>query len=168
VIIVLGAPNDERGRLSEIARHRCDVAAWWAAHIPRARLLLTGGFGDHFNTTSNPHAYYTREYLQGKGILPARFLEFAESRNTIEDAKLARGIVTKHELREALIVTSDFHAPRARILFERELRGVTLHFSTAPAGVPQEELQRLLELEQAAIRKLAQSNGAGGGLQAPR
>ncbi len=68
------------------------------------------------------------------GNSPAKFdplgPAFAESRNTREDASLAKPILLATGARLALVVTSDFHADRARFVFEREFAGtgVTLAF----------------------------------------
>jgi len=132
VILVLGSPNDEHGHLYSIALERCRRALRLHRDNPTWPLLLTGGFGAHFNTTDKPHAYYLRRWLEANAVPPAAFLPFAESRNTLEDAALAKPILLATGARCALIITSDFHADRARFVFEREFgdTGVTLCFVT--------------------------------------
>ncbi|MFT3829926.1 MAG: YdcF family protein [Opitutaceae bacterium] len=130
VLIVLGSPNDEHGNLHSLAVERCRRALRLHRDNPGWPLLLTGGFGEHFNTTAQPHAAYLRRWLEEHGVPAAAFLPFAESRNTLEDASLARPILLATGARVALVVTSDYHADRARFVFEREFAGtgVTLCF----------------------------------------
>ncbi len=109
-----------RGRLHSIALERCEIAARLSANNPDAKLLLTGGYGQHFNTTSRPHAAYLRQRLVSLGVAESRFLPDALSRNTLEDAGLSKPIVLEHAGRYLVVVTSDYHVPRARFLFERE------------------------------------------------
>lgn len=66
------------------------------------------------------YGYYTRQYLMAHGVPERNILECAESANTIQDAQLVRPIVRRHEMDELIVVTSDFHIPRAKFLFERE------------------------------------------------
>lgn len=61
VIIVLGAPNSSDGRLSVIAKSRYDQAYQTYLHNPKAKILCTGGFGAHFNTTDCAHERYTKQ-----------------------------------------------------------------------------------------------------------
>lgn len=162
VILVLGSPNDADGRLYSIARHRCECAAVLARDNPSARLLLTGGFGDHFNTTAQTHATYLRRYLVELGVSSERFLSEAPSRNTIEDATLSRPIFVESGARFALVVTSDFHVPRARWLFEREYAGLgaELAFVATPTDEHQCELDlaALKAHEQRALRSLIENS----------
>lgn len=161
VILVLGSPNDSEGRLYSIARHRCACAAALARDNPTAQLLLTGGFGPHFNTASETHATYLRRYLVQLGVEPQRFLRDAPSRNTIEDASLSRPILVESGARFGVVVTSDFHVPRARWLFEREYAGLDVAF--AFIATPTDETQCELDLaalkahERRALRSLVEN-----------
>jgi uncharacterized SAM-binding protein YcdF (DUF218 family) len=133
VIIVLGSPNDEQGNLHGAGLERCACARQLHTENPDWKLLLTGGFGAHFNTTGRPHAFYLRRWLCEHGVPATAFLPFAESRNTLEDAALARPIVLAAGARDVTVVTSDYHLERARFIFEREFAGtgVALQFVAA-------------------------------------
>jgi uncharacterized SAM-binding protein YcdF (DUF218 family) len=149
VIIVLGSPNDEQGNLHSVGIERCELALRLGTENPDWKLLLTGGSGAHFNTTGQPHASYLQRWLRERGVPVTAFLPFAESRNTIEDAALARQIVLAAGARSAMVVTSDYHLDRARFVFEREFAhtGVALRFV---ATVTDESRCRL---DLAALRK---------------
>jgi uncharacterized SAM-binding protein YcdF (DUF218 family) len=120
IVVVLGSPNDDQGRLHTVAVERCRLAAQLARDNPTAKLLLTGGFGPHFNTTTSPHTIYLKQKLLTLGVEETRFVPDAHSRNTIEDASLSKPIVLAHHGGLLVVVTSDYHVARARFLFERQ------------------------------------------------
>lgn len=155
-IVLLGAPNDEHGNLSAMARERCDQAYAESVRHPDALILPTGGFGAHFNVTDKPHAFYTRNYLVGKGVAPARFLSGAESGNTIQDAALAVPILQAAGVTDILLVTSDFHVERASFLFRRALQGTGIAMAVSPSAthVPPEEMERLRAHETSSLARL--------------
>ena len=153
-IVILGAPNDDTGKLSSIARERCEQGLQEHRRHPAARILPTGGWGAHFNTTAHPHHHYTRRYLESQGVPTELFVEGADSTNTIEDAKLCRPIVERHGFTQLLVVTSDFHLPRAEFLFRREFPSIALSFSGARTYLPATEIQRLVQHEERALARL--------------
>lgn len=154
VIIVLGAPNDESGRLSERALERAGRALEEFQAHPDYRILTTGGYGAHFNTTSQPHGCYSRQYLVGKGVPEKAFLPVAESTNTPEDARLSKLILEPLGVRELRIVTSDFHVERARFCFEREFPAYPLVFCPARTDASEADRQRLQDHETRALARL--------------
>ncbi len=119
LIVILGAPNDEQGKLSSIAVGRAErgYGEYTRLRIAGWKILLTGGFGAHFNTTDKPHAYYVRQHLLALGVPAADIVGWAESRNTIEDGLFSRPLVDRYSVRNLLIVTSDFHYGRAAFVF---------------------------------------------------
>ena len=153
-IVILGAPNDDTGALSHIARERCDQGLREYRCQSAARILPTGGWGAHFNTTPHPHHHYTRAYLQSQGVPAAAFVEGADSTNTIEDARLCRPIVARHGFTQLRVVTSDFHLPRAEFLFRREFPAIKLSFVGAKTHLPEAEIQRLAQHEERALARL--------------
>jgi len=139
IIIILGSPNDDRGRLSAIALSRLELGLAEYRKRPEAAILLTGGFGPHFNTSPRPHADYAREYLLGQGVPEAAFMEPALSSNTVEDAVLSRRILANGNFDHALVVTSDYHIDRAEFIFSRLLPGLDINY--CPASTPQTETE---------------------------
>lgn len=133
LIVVLGSPNTDQGELYSIARERCDLALFEYARHPGHKILLTGGYGAHFNTTNTPHAAYLKHYLTSQGIPDNQIVEFAESSNTLEDAALSKPIILKYGVREILVITSDYHVNRAQYVFEKEFADtdVTIRFSVS-------------------------------------
>ena len=154
IIIVLGSPNDEHGRLSSIALERCSKAYEEYRKNPGYAILPTGGWGAHFNTTDKPHASYVKQELMARGIPEQAFLPIVESSNTIEDAALSRPTLEVYSKAELILVTSDFHAARARYLFEHELPDRQIRMSTSATHVPPDELKRLKAHERKALKRL--------------
>jgi len=153
-IVVLGAPNDEDGNLSSIAVERCNQALREYRRHPGFRVIPTGGWGPHFNTTDRPHGFYTRQYLMAHGVPDADILPCIESANTVEDAKFCRSVVAHYGFAELIVVTSDFHIPRAQYLFEYEFPDKTLSFSGASTFLSEDELQTRREHETRALARV--------------
>lgn len=157
VIVVLGSPNDVEGNLLSVALERCSQALVEFQKHPEYALLPTGGWGEHFNTTDKPHAYYLKQKLLGLGIPEPAFLPFAESSNTMEDASLSRPILAIFPTAELIVVTSDFHAARARFLFAREFPDRRITISESATFLPPDVLNRLRSHEKKALGKLTQN-----------
>jgi uncharacterized SAM-binding protein YcdF (DUF218 family) len=131
IIIILGSPNSEEGELYPVAIQRCERGIQEYLNHPTWKIVLTGGFGEHFNTSEYPHAVYLKKYLMEKDIAPEAILDSVMSTNTREDASLTRPVMLSHHVDDILVVTSDFHYERARYIFEREYAdtNVSIHFS---------------------------------------
>lgn len=144
-IVVLGSPNTEQGELYSIAKERCELTLTEYANNPDYDILLTGGYGSHFNNTDKPHAAYLKRYLISRGIPEDHIVEFAESSNTFEDASLSKPIVLKYGVHNMLVITSDYHLDRAQYIFEKEFADtdVTIKFS----GSQTDEIACKLDLE---------------------
>ncbi|MGS0682330.1 YdcF family protein [Shewanella sp. 125m-7] len=147
VIIVLGSPNDNQGNLSEIAVSRCQAALEAYQLRPDSRLLLTGGFGEHFNQTSTPHALYCQRYLIKHGVPQTAFTDIVLSRFTFEDATLAKPIIEQQQFSELCLVTSTFHLPRAKLIFNSLFPNLSFSYVAAKTPVSESKLQQLMQHE---------------------
>ncbi len=158
LIVILGAPNDEAGKLSRIAQGRADrgYAEYVRLRADGWKLLLTGGFGAHFNITDKPHAYYVRQNLLQRGVPAMDIVGWAESRNTIEDGLFSRPLVDRYGVNNLLIVTSDFHYERAKFVFEHVFPTATLTFALVDylAKCSVEDQQRIVEHETRGLQRL--------------
>jgi uncharacterized SAM-binding protein YcdF (DUF218 family) len=152
-ILVLGSINDEHGVLSPISQSRCDKALEVYQANPSSYLLCTGGFGENFNVTSLPHAVYTRRYLCTKGIAQDTFLEIAPSRFTVEDATLSKPILLTNGCSNLIVVTSDFHMDRVKLIFNHFLPEFDIEFVEADTPLPKTAVQRLVAHEVFAIER---------------
>ena len=133
IIIILGSPNSKEGELYHMARQRCEKGIQEHLNHPGWKIVLTGGFGEHFNTTKQAHNVYLKKYLLERGIAHDVILDSVLSSNTLEDASLSKPIIVKHKVKDILVVTSDFHYDRARYIFETEYSDtdINIRFSLA-------------------------------------
>lgn len=154
VIIVLGSPNDARGKLLSVSLERCSQALAEFNRHPDYAVLPTGGWGEHFNTTDKAHGHYVKQELLDRGIPESAFLPCAESSNTIEDASFSRPILKSYPSAELFVVTSDFHSARARFLFEREFPDRQIRMSESVTLLPPDVIERLRAHEVQALKKL--------------
>ena len=161
IIIILGSPNDERGNLSSLAVERLTQGVKEYTSHPGYAILLTGGFGAHFNTTDKPHAFYALQHLLKAGIPREEILEFAESANTIEDAFISKPIVEKYKAKSVIIVTSEFHMERAKRIFEGVLKGFQLLFSESKTRAAREKMETLMLHEKKMMEELERSGILG-------
>lgn len=158
IILVLGAPNDENGNLSPMALDRLDCALNLYTYNENVRFICTGGFGQQFNTTSFPHGYYSKQYLLRKGVKEEAFLEFVLSSNTVEDLRMSKQIIEKEQPDVLLIVTSDFHMKRVKILHDIIMHYPATIFIPALSSLTAQELLPFLQHEQQALRELQANN----------
>jgi uncharacterized SAM-binding protein YcdF (DUF218 family) len=154
IIIVLGSPNDISGNLSSIAVERCNQALLEYTKHRDYMILLTGGYGEHFNKTEKPHAFYTAQYLCSKGISEDSILAFVESSNTFEDVKLSKHLIEKYNPKNIIVVTSDFHHDRVKYLLEQDLPERKLKLSCSKTNLPKNELNKIINHETKALTKL--------------
>jgi vancomycin permeability regulator SanA len=117
IILVLGSPNADDGTLSEMALSRLDVCIGLYQNEP-FKIILTGGFGAHFNKANKPHAFYLKQKLLSLGVPMEDILAIVEASNSVEDATLSKWIIEKYSPEEIIIVTSDYHFERAKLIFE--------------------------------------------------
>ncbi len=132
LIVVLGSPNDQEGNILEIGRSRLEKSLEVLQDNPDSAVIVTGGFGEHFNTTTKPHCHYAKEYLRQKllnsSALDNLLSEEILSSNTIEDASLLIPLVKEHNITKMMVVTSDFHLQRAKFIFNQFYPDVSLSF----------------------------------------
>lgn len=137
VIVILGAPNDDFGNLSVMAQERAMKGKEIFLKEKRAHILVVGGWGKQFNTTGKPHAFYVKNFLLSIGLHETNFIDFALSSNTFEDAIKSKEIIDAHQIKDIIIVTSDFHIYRTKIIFNKIFSGdYKIIYSGAKSNVP--------------------------------
>ena len=154
VIIVLGSPNANDGTLSSIAQSRADTAITEYKSRCGCKIIVTGGYGRHFNTTDKPHSSYLAANMIDHGVNPHDIFPFVESTNTREDAVFSAQIVRTIECRDIVIVTSSFHMKRAQLIFTSVFPNYELQFVEAPDCLSPVELKRALAHECIALSGL--------------
>ena len=158
IIVLLGSPNSDKGVLSQMAKSRVKVCVS-LYEKERTGIVLTGGFGAHFNTTEKPHAYYLKQMLVRHGIPEMAIFGLVESKHSVEDATLSKWIIEEFKPEEIVIVTSDYHEQRARIIFEAVYAPFSnLSFISASSkNVDPEILQPLTAHEKMAVKDLLEN-----------
>ena len=114
-IIVLGAQVRQDGTLSNQLSLRLDKAmeAWKQKPVP---IVVCGAQGQDEPTTE---AWAMRNHLLGKGVPENQLLMDETSFNTQQNLSNARMLLQDFpEVKDVLIVTSDYHVPRALAMAE--------------------------------------------------
>ena len=159
LLITLGAPNDSQGVLSPIARGRAQSAIREYQRRPGCKIIVTGGYGKHFNTTDQPHAVYVVRVLRAGGVSAGDLVQVRDSSNTVDDARLAMPFVEQFEVRALCVITSDFHRERAGLIFRTFYPHHAVEVVGDAVALPAEERQRLCEHETRAIERLRAQGG---------
>jgi uncharacterized SAM-binding protein YcdF (DUF218 family) len=117
------------------------------------RLVLAGGFGAQFNTTSVPHWKHCENWIaQRFGLAQNPVVGCLESRHTYEDVLLLRQLVRFLEPETVLVVTSDFHVERARFLLDVVLPEASIR-AVGHDGLRAGEWERFLRHEENALAR---------------
>lgn len=128
-IVVLGAQVRADGSLSLQLQWRLDAAleAWEKRQVP---IVTCGAQGSN---EPAPEAYVMRDYLMAKGVPEEMILTEAASFNTRQNIRHAAELLEGQGAATVLIVTSDYHLPRALALAEDEgLTAAGLGAATLP------------------------------------
>ncbi|MEO9076147.1 MAG: YdcF family protein [Gelidibacter sp.] len=152
VLIVLGSLNSTSGKLSDISTSRLDYCA--NIYQKGNLILCTGGWGDHFNTTTNSHASYAKQHLIEKGVLETDFLDFALSGHTVEDAVKVKPIIAKLKDIKLTVITSDYHLERVKLIFNEILEGYIMNFVGVKSSLTEDEQNAAILHEKKAINSI--------------
>ena len=121
-----GAINMARGGYElNSAGDRFVETAILARRFPDAKIVVSGGVGTLF-LKGEGDAVSAPRLLTALGVAADRLVLESKSRNTYENAVFSKELVKPHPGETWLLVTSAFHMPRAKALFEKA------GFSTIP------------------------------------
>ena len=153
VIVVLGSPNFPDGTLGPIALDRLQ-GCLSIFNPQKHKILCTGGFGTHFNTSPIAHANYLMDFLIQKGVPSTAFLPLALSSNTVEDAVMSKSILIKTEFKDLVIMTSEYHVARVKFIFTEILKDFNLNFNAVTHHSIDDVLEPLIQHEKMAMDQL--------------
>ena len=153
VIVVLGSPNFPNGTLGPIALDRLQ-GCLSIFNPQKHKILCTGGFGTHFNTSPIAHANYLKDFLIQKGVPSTAFLPLALSSNTVEDAVMSKSILIKTEFKDLVIITSEYHVARVKFIFTEILKDFNLNFNAVTHHSIDDVLEPLIQHEKMAMDQL--------------
>jgi vancomycin permeability regulator SanA len=157
VIVVLGSPNFPDGTLGPIALDRLQ-GCLDIFDPSQHKILCTGGFGAHFNTSPVAHANYLKDFLIQKGVPSTAFLPLALSSNTVEDAVMSKSILKETDFKDLIIITSEYHVARVEFIFTEILKDFNLNFKAVIHHSIDDVLEPLIQHEKVAMDQLI-SNG---------
>jgi len=145
VLIVLGARTIGYEPATVLA-HRLDAAIGKLGHFPYALCIVSGGQGPD---AIIPEAQAMRQYLINHGIYGGRIFMESNSSNTFENLLFSRELAEQHNIMgdggAIVVLTSDFHIPRAMMLARRVFGGAEIYavkadtpFALFSAGITRE------------------------------
>lgn len=155
MLIVLGAPNSPTGELGEISLSRLNCCI--SLYSKGKKILCTGGWGTHFNTSEEAHAAHAKKYLIDKGVSEDDFLDFALSSNTVEDAVKAKQIISEMEDPHVTVITSVFHFERVKLIFQEVFENYNINFIGIQCDISVDQLKHLIDHEQEAIQSIMEN-----------
>ena len=115
-VIVLGAGLVRQNQIPVVLRQRLDAALVYLNDNPESVAVVTGGLGRQATITE---AYAMGSYLVQRGIAPERIIFEEWSTTTQENLGYARQLLDMRfggQDYTVVVVTNDFHLPRARLL----------------------------------------------------
>lgn len=151
LVIVLGSTIRPDGSLSDIAIERLEVTRNILSSFESPHLIITGGFGPHFNKTDKAYSLYAYEYLVQHGISKDCVTALIPSTDTVEDATLTRRVLKGRIPSRMSIVTSDFHVPRATYIFNIVFKETNIKFVSVPHITDNASLAKLLKTEESEL-----------------
>lgn len=130
MLVYLAAPNRSRGQLGEIARRRLERFAELASSMTDARLVLTGGYGSHYNCAPEPHYCYAFDHLIRTAPTVADRIEAClPTRHSFHDVMMSTWYAEATNSSSVTLVTSHYHCDRIRLLVDLIRRGSSTSFS---------------------------------------
>ena len=157
-VFILGAPNDVDGRLSLTSLARIDTAERLYRDDPKIRVVVTGGYGAHFNRAQRPHRVYVGDELGRRGIVIEEVPDdLMASANTVQDALSIESFVEAKGLSAFEVITSAFHVARCHFIFDCVFTSarVALHSAADPADL----MPSVVEHEARALADLVAQGG---------
>ncbi len=160
LLVVLGSTVGSDGVLSKIAVERLDAAFDLIPALADPRIVLTGGFGAHFNRTARAYSLYAQEYLVCKGLDPKKISALVPSLDTVEDATLTVRIVDFLNPGKLIVLTSDFHLERVRHIFGLVFSGRVIEYFSVPHVADDLSMRALMETEKRELSNLRETGGS--------
>jgi len=123
-IIVLGGAIEtiaapENGIQLNEAAERMTESLRLALLFPSLPVIFSGGKGE-LVYSERTESDWAREFFAGYGLPASRFQFEDRSRNTKENAAFTAALLKPQDTQKWLLVTSAFHMPRAKALFEAQ------------------------------------------------
>ena len=158
IIMVLGSTINSEGILSEIAISRLEKCIEVVKNKDDYLIILTGGFGGHFNTTNRMYSLYAYEYLINNGIDTGSISALIPSIDTVEDATLSYRVIKHLNPLKIVIITSEFHQERVKYIFGKVYKEFKLEYISSAYMADEEIMHQLALTEQRELKLLKETN----------
>lgn len=132
--VVLGAGIDGE-QPSLTLRRRLDSSIKFLNENPDAKLIASGGFGAGLRVSE---AEVMKRYLIEQGINEERILKEERSKTSDENLKYTRALLRElngEQLQDILVITSDYHMFRAKLIASRYFSQVYGMASNTPTTI---------------------------------
>lgn len=159
---MLGAPNDDQGNLGPISRGRADRLVELSQQLDgKIEVFVTGGFGDHFNRSPEPHYIHVKRYLTKRGMSSTYWRMGLDTGNTVGDFWEIRNHLVSRQHGKNFIITSEYHIARAKYVASCLLGGEEhiVDFVASGTQVCTAEMDELIRHEVVALAHLNQQGG---------
>ena len=115
IAIVLGSPAKDDGSLSRMQKTRVDAAIRLYQNKKVKKILISGS-----NVVNDyVEAEVMAAYAIDKGIPASDIYLEIKARNTFENLKFAKNICNQTNIKDVIVVTSNFHARRAQFMVRK-------------------------------------------------
>ncbi|TCD10333.1 YdcF family protein [Pedobacter frigidisoli] len=136
--IVLGGFSSLNDRNNKIAFNAAGDRLFQAISLYKngeiAKILISGGNGNLIDTTAK-EANNVVDYLKLIGIPDSAILIETRSRNTIENARYSLTLIDKTNPKaKILVITSAWHIPRAKLIFDKQSKSKIEYYPTNFSG----------------------------------
>ncbi|PPC89572.1 MAG: hypothetical protein CTY34_10930 [Methylobacter sp.] len=158
IIMVLGSTINSEGNLSDIAISRLEKCIEIVKNKSNYSIILTGGFGSHFNTSNRMYSLYAYEYLVNNGIDSDRISALIPSVDTVEDATISYRVIKYLKPLRITIITSDFHQERVKYIFGKVYKEFKLEHVSSVYMSDDETMQQLALIEERELKLLKETN----------
>lgn len=138
VAIVLGGDLLNDGGLTNESIMRVNATVDLYLRGGVRKVIFTGGVVSGMEKSTGA---IMKEYAEGKGVKEEDSIVEGLARNTLGNAYHVNRILQLRNWSKIVIVTSDFHVPRAMLIFKKVL-GSGFQIDAVPAGTPREEYNR--------------------------
>lgn len=140
-IIVLGG-----GVSSKDWKARVDKAVQLHGKWLAPRIIMSGKFGA-LQKRAVTEADEMRRYAISRGVKGEAILKEEESRDTVGNAFFTRkNVLEPNGWKKIIVVTSDYHVPRARMIFKKVLgKKYLIKFESAKPGLLPQEMRECVK-----------------------
>ena len=158
VCAILGAANNEAGCIDSDAIQRCELAIEILFSNTQAKLILCGGFGEHFNISEKHHYRYLQKFMESKiEKIGDRILGCVDSYNTIDDIQGINNILNASigQNFKLIIITNDYHVLRSSVLAKNIIQEqrIRIQFLSVSTLYDNKQLNKRLDHEVGGVKE---------------